>query len=130
MIVKSVVQLTSDEALDATAKQGSGELRQRVRRLAKQKLGEGPALCRLDALLSRSRRATERRNDLLHGLWAVDIDRGREMLRHDDGWRKTPESIELEQLADELFEIANELHIARFEGFLYQALRERTDGRQ
>jgi hypothetical protein len=41
MTVKSVLGLPAREALDATARQNFSELKQRVRRLAKQKSGEG-----------------------------------------------------------------------------------------
>ena len=44
MTVKDLAAVTKEEALDSTARQGSSELRERVRRLAKMRLGEGPAL--------------------------------------------------------------------------------------
>src|SRR5258708_10131041 len=69
MRVKSIERLTIRQGLDATERQGSAALRERVRKLARKKLGEGRALVLLDALLARSGRATRRRNQLLHGLW-------------------------------------------------------------
>lgn len=125
MTVKSIERLSISDALNATERQGSSELRQHIRKLAKQKLGEGSALVRLDEFLTRSRRATDRRNELLHGLWAVDLE-GRELFRHDDhNWRDIPQVAELETLATELAMIASELNDARLNGFLKDALEER-----
>src|SRR5688572_18615969 len=74
MTVKSILKLEVREALDATDRQGSRELLKRVRKLAKQKTGEGEVLCRLDALLNRARRLTYRRNTYVHNLWAYDAE--------------------------------------------------------
>jgi len=74
MTVKSITGLSIHQALDATEKQGSFDLRKRVRALAKQKFGEGETLVRLDALLTRAQRATEKRNRILHSLWADELD--------------------------------------------------------
>ena len=74
MAVRTLAGIEITEALDATARQTAGELRRRVRRLAQKRLGEGDALVRLDALLNRARGAAEKRNGLLHGLWAHELD--------------------------------------------------------
>src|SRR5690349_10431417 len=71
MLVKTLANVTREEALDATAMQGGRELRERVRRLAKQRLGEGPALVKIDALLSRARVSTDERNEVLHSFWGT-----------------------------------------------------------
>lgn len=122
MTVKSILALPIPEALDATARQGSRELRERVRKLAKQKLGEGEPLTRLDALLERSRRATDKRNELFHRLWAHQLD-GEPVIR-DDGHNllPIPSVAELEHWAEELATVATELNVARLEGFLRAAL--------
>jgi hypothetical protein len=52
MTVKSILGLSVREAIDATRRQGSHELRERVRKLAKQKLGESEAIVKLASLLS------------------------------------------------------------------------------
>src|SRR5580658_7924268 len=67
MALKSLTGVTIRKALDATARQSSRELRERVRRLTRKRFGEGDVLVRLDAILERSRQATEKRNELLHG---------------------------------------------------------------
>ncbi len=51
MTVKDLAGVTQEEALDATVRQGPRDLRERVRKLGRKRLGEGPTLDRLDALL-------------------------------------------------------------------------------
>ena len=68
MTIKTLGGVSIEQALDATAFEGSEALRQRIRKLAKRKLGEGKALIQLQALLERCRRATARRNELVHNI--------------------------------------------------------------
>jgi hypothetical protein len=74
MTVKSILGLPVREALDATARQSFGALKQRVRKLAKQRIGEGKPLCQLDAILQRAQVVTKTRNSLIHDLWAYDAE--------------------------------------------------------
>jgi hypothetical protein len=122
MAVRSLAGITIREAIDATARQSSRELRDRVRRLARKRFGEGDVLVRLDAILERSRRATESRNELLHGLWAIELDGGPVMRTHGHEFRPIPPVAELEAVADDLAQIAKDLNFARLEGFLRDAL--------
>lgn len=122
MTVKSLAGVSIREALDATARQGSGELRKRVRQLARKRLGEGAVLVKIDAILERSRQATEKRNELLHGLWAQELDGGAVVRTEDHQFIAPPTVDELDALADELASIGKELNIARLDGFLKVAL--------
>ena len=126
MTVKSILRISVREARNATARQGSRELRNRVRILAKQKFGEGETLVKLDALLNRARRATENRNDVLHSLWAQDRD-GNAVIRDDDSdtFQPGPNKDDLETLANDLAIIASELNSARLDGFLKDLVKER-----
>ena len=125
MTVKSILKIPVREALDATDRQSSRELRDRVKKLAKKKFGESTTLVKLDALLNRSRQATDKRNEVLHSLWAKDLQ-GNLVIRDDDGhsFRSSPTESELEQVASDLATIASELNNARLEGFLKEALAE------
>ena len=125
--IKSIENLTIAQGDDATAGQGSAELRRRVRKLARRKLGEGRALLLLEALLTRAGRATRRRNELLHGLWVAELDAKAMVLRDDGSSAEVPRVPELEGLVDELTAIANELNDARLVGFLKEAL-DAADG--
>jgi len=51
MTIKTLARLEVGEALDATAYDGSRQLRERIRKLARQSLGEGQPLLKLQALL-------------------------------------------------------------------------------
>jgi hypothetical protein len=74
MTVRTLAGISIIEAVDATERQSSSALRDRVRKLARKRFGESQTLVHLDALLTRARRATERRNELLHALWAHELD--------------------------------------------------------
>ncbi|MDE2228548.1 MAG: hypothetical protein KGL11_05850 [Alphaproteobacteria bacterium] len=60
MLIKDLTDVTKKEALDATVRDGSRELRYRIRKLAKRRLGDGTALVKLQALLTQAGRATTR----------------------------------------------------------------------
>lgn len=124
MTVKSILNLSIREALDATERQGSHDLRKRVRKLAKQKFGESVTLVRLDALINRAHRATDRRNAILHNLWAQDLDDNPVIRDDDHTFRPAPLLAELDAVADELATVASELNDARFSGFLKEALSQ------
>jgi len=123
MTVKSLAELSVRDAIDATERDGSAKLREQIAKLARRRFGEGQVLLRLKAILTRCRRAAERRNELLHGLFARDLE-GAELWRHEGhAWRALPNVTELEALVDEINDIAAELNSARLDGSLRDALR-------
>jgi hypothetical protein len=125
MTIKTLARLSPNEAIDATAYDGSRQLRERIRKLAHQRLGEGEPLLKLQALLERCRRATERRNELMHGIWAKELD-GEPMRRGpDQKWYPLPTADDLKALANEIWILSDELNSARLDGFLSQALAKR-----
>jgi hypothetical protein len=129
LTVKSILGISVREALDGTARQSFRELKQRVRHLAKQRIGDGPALTRLDALLQRSQLVTDRRNDFIHSLWSKDAQ-GNPVIRDDEHrGRLIPSTALLNDLAKEMHDIAVELNYARLDGFLAHALRARQSNR-
>jgi hypothetical protein len=124
-MVKTLAGVTIPEAVDATERQGSSDLRRRVRHLARQRIGEGAALVRLDALLERARCATERRNNLLHGFWATG-EEDQPLFRRDGKMTtEIPSAPELTELERELNAIALELNDARLRGFVAEAILQR-----
>ena len=122
MTIKTLANLGIEEALDATAYDGSRQLRDRVRKLARKRLGESEALLKLQALLKRCERATDRRNELMHGIWAKELDG--EALRQTDNheWHPLPTTAELNRLSLELKALIEELNTARLEGFIFEVL--------
>jgi|SRR5689334_21951996 hypothetical protein len=124
MTIKSLAGITPEEADLATTFQGSATLRDRINKIARRKLGEGTPLLLLQALLERTRLATEKRNTFVHSIWAQELD-GEPMIRGNDRpWKPLPKLAELETLSAELEQIANELDTARREGFLAEAITE------
>ena len=125
MTIKTLARLEVGEALDATAYDGSRQLRERIRKLARQRLGEGEPLLKLQALLERCRRATDRRNELMHGIWAKELDGEPVQRGTDHSWHPLPNVQELQALAKEIQILTEELNIARLDGFLSDALSKR-----
>jgi len=126
MTIKSIARLSPTEAIDATQYDGSRTLRERIRKLARQKLGEGEPLLKLQALLTRARRLTEQRNELTHGLWAKELDGDPGVMGAPGELRPLPSVNELKSLANELEALTKELNLARLEGFLKIALEEKS----
>ena len=126
MTIKSLASVEISEALDSTRYQGSSQLRGRIKKLGKQRLGEGKALIRLEALMGRCERVTAQRNRLIHNIWAKELD-GDPFVRTDDHqWEPTPGIVTLDRLSDELLSLTQELNEARLSGFLFAALNLKT----
>lgn len=125
MTIKSLLGVDVDSALDATEQDGAWELRRRIKTLARKRLGEGEPLVKLQAILTRCGRVTERRNELLHGIWARDLDG--DSKRHVPGraWQRLPTVGELNALAEEIKALQETLNEARLEGFLKEAIAAR-----
>jgi hypothetical protein len=129
MTVKSLEGMDVGSALRDTEMAGSKDLKKRIKRLARKRIGsDDDALKQLCAILERARRATERRNTLLHGFWCKKPD-GEPGIRTEHGpkpraveFRPIPTIPELEALASELDQIADDLNSARLKGFLRDAL--------
>lgn len=122
LMIKTLANLSVTDALDATAREGSAELRGQIRKLGKQRLGVGEPFLKLKALLKRCERATTRRNDLLHALCAADIDGADPQLRTDTDVRPLPSIEELSDLSRDLTALTNELNRERLTGWLDKAL--------
>lgn len=61
MTIKTLARLDANEALDATAYDSSSQLRDRIRKLARQRLGEGEPLLKLQALHREAQRSRSQR---------------------------------------------------------------------
>ncbi len=129
MTIRALADLTVSQAEYATAGDTSHELRRRILKLARQRLGEGRALLHLQAIIGRCRVACIRRDNLLHGLLARESD-GEPAVgtAHDQTRRPSPTLDELKALADELCALIVELSEAGSEGFLCEALQASRTG--
>ena len=126
MTIKTLARLDVNEALDATAYDSSSQLRERIKTLARQRLGEGEPLLKLQALLERCKRATEKRNDLVHSVWGVELDGEPARKGSGDEWRPLPTAKELHDLAEGLSQLTSQLNESRLEGFLHEALTQKV----
>ncbi len=125
MTIKSLASLTSAEAVAATKYESSRQLRDRAKVLARKRLGEGTPLLKLQAMLTTCGTLTDKRNDLMHGLWAKELD-GNAHIRDAHGHvRPLPTAQELLRLAKDIENHTNRLNIERREGFLAEALAGR-----
>jgi hypothetical protein len=126
--VKTLANITPEEADRALAYAGSREVRELIRKLAVRRLGKASvAVLRLQALLSECERVTARRNRYIHDVWAQDwLDDPVLIGPHDQ--IPMPSTAEVNQLADEIFAVASKINAARLHsgGFLYDALQELT----
>lgn len=125
MTIKSIAGITPAEAFYALKYDGSRSLRQRINKLSKKELGESKALLKLQAILGRVERVTEKRNKFIHGLWAEELDGDPGIMGAPGELNPLPTVQELDNLAKEIAEITQELNEARLEGFLKEALNGR-----
>ena len=125
MTIKSLADLEVTEALDATAYDGAAKLRDRIKTFARQRLGEGEPLLKLQALLERCRRATEKRNDFIHSVWGKELDGEAFRRTNDHSWHPLPTVEELSSLGKEILVLTNQFNEARLMGFLAEALAKR-----
>ncbi len=127
MTVKTLARLEIEEALDATAYDSTSQLRDRIKKLARQRLGEGAPLLKLQALLERCKRATEKRNDLIHSVWGQELDGLPARKGSSQEWRPLPTTTEMVNLAAEIMQLTGELNEARLSGFLHEALQQKLN---
>ena len=125
MTIKTLGRLEIGEALDATAYDGPSQLRKCIRKLARQRLGEGESLLKLQALLERCKRATDKRNEFVHSVWAKELDGEPARRGSDHKWQPLPTVLELNELGTEILYLTQALNQARLEGFLAEALAKR-----
>jgi hypothetical protein len=84
----------------------------------------------LDALLQRAQLVTDRRNDFIHSLWSTNAQ-GDPVIRDDEHQgQPIPSAVLLNELAEEIHDIAADLNLARLDGFLAEALRARPSNRK
>lgn len=129
MCIKSLANLAIEEALDATNYEGSRALRDRIRRLARARLGEGQPLLKLQALMKRCEEFSEQRNGLTHHI--IGITEEWKWLEHpmrrlpDHSWETLPSPKDLDKLADSITALVSDLNHARLSGWLAAALDQR-----
>lgn len=118
MTVKSLSGLSVQEALDATATMKMSELRERIKKLFKEKSCGESEKTKLDALLNKCKRLSDKRNSLIHRPWAKDSNGKWVVKEEDHAWGQPPSIDELNQLATDIYNATVELNTARLYGFI------------
>jgi len=83
-------------------------------------------LLKLQAILERCKRATEKRNDLIHSVWGKELDGEPFRRGNDHSWQPLPTVEELKALGEEIRILTDSLNDARLMGFLADALAKRS----
>ena len=125
MTIKTLAGLEVTEALDATAYDGAARLRERIKTIARQRLGEGVALLKLQAILEQCKRATEKRNVHIHSVLGKELEGEPLQRSNDHSWKPIPSVEELKILSEEIRILTETLNDARLLGFLGEALAKR-----
>lgn len=128
MTIKSLSNITPAEAIAATKYESSSQLRRRINKLARKRLGEGQALLKLQAILANCEKLTEKRNALVHGIWAQELDGDAHVRNAYGNMLPIPTVQELVDLAKEIESHTNNLNFERLEGFLKKELTKKDNG--
>jgi hypothetical protein len=127
--VKTLSGLSVRQALDATSEERTSDTRQRIRRLFAEKKPTHTEIARLDALLGKAKRLTEKRNDYLHSAWSVS-GAGQPIIKledHSGGPAPTQEAVE--RVASEILVLGEEINHERLQGFI-ERVAKRTSSSQ
>ncbi len=126
MMIKTLLNVSIQEARAASAFMGPARLRKRIVKLARQELGDGVTLVRIQGLMDRCKHATVARNNVVHSLYAKELD-GEPVLGVEDGsWSKQPSITEVNELAQKIDELMREINYERMHGFILQAVLNKS----
>lgn len=117
------------EAADAALKRRSiSTVRQWLRNDLARRLGAAPEVDRMAELLDRSEALSDRRNDLMHGIWCRELDG--ERMHLGDAGLTIPAPADLDDLAWAIKAITDQINDARLNAWLAEALARSpwTDG--
>ncbi len=122
-VVKSVAEFTVKEALDTTSTDNMSDLRDRVKKLFKEKAPTVTEKSQLDALLGAAKRLSENRNNFLHSTWS-ETEAGETLLKSDNyQWGSAPTIEQVDSVTAEILEIVGKLNDARLKGFIYEVIK-------
>ena len=124
MTIKSLCNLSIQDALTNTNKQTAGRLRQRIKKEAKKRLGQCTALEKLLKWLDHAWKLSDERNLYVHSVWAHELDGSPQIQSEDLIWRPLPTVPELEKLSNEIESITEEINEDRLNGYLSEAIQK------
>ncbi len=127
MTVRSIEDMSIKEALDELKYKGTSYLRRRIEDSVKEKLGDSETLLKFQAILDRVKSVTEKRNKIIHGLWAKELDGDPGIIEYFEDFEDLsplPTVDDLKNLGKEIEETTKKLNEARLDGgFLKEALK-------
>lgn len=118
MTVKTLAGISVREALDATDTMKAYELREKIKKLFRQKTKNEVSKSKLDALLNKAKRLSERRNKFIHRPWAKNAQGEWVVKDEEHEWGPPPSVEELNLLASDISQAMNEFNDARLRGFV------------
>ena len=123
MVIKSLAGVTPAEALRATDRESSSSLRERTKKLARKRLGEGASLIKLQAMLGVCAALSDKRNKLVHGIWAHKVGGDAHIRIGTDEMLDMPSAKELLKFGNEIKQHTDLINRERLEGWLFDALQ-------
>jgi len=130
--VKTLAGLSVKEALDATHRARTSDVRSRVRKLFEQKKPLESEKAKLEALLGATARLSEERNKILHSAWS-ETEAGVTVRKResDHEWERAPSKEQVDTITNQIMELARKINDARFEGgFIYEVVERKRRGKK
>jgi hypothetical protein len=122
LILRYCVKVIADQdiqaALDATEGERISDLRERVKRLFKERQPTALEKNQLDALLGRAKLFSEERNTYLHSVFS-ETPEGRAIMKDaNHRWGPAPSESAIDDVTKGILRLAKELNDARLNGFI------------
>lgn len=121
-VVKSIAGISVREALDVTNGDRTSDVRDRIKKLFKEKSPTAEEKTKLDMLLGAARRLSEMRNNFLHSAWS-ETSAGHAVLKGENHeWETAPNVDAVDAVVVEILSLVNTLNDERHFGFIYQVV--------
>lgn len=125
--VKTLSELSVTEALDATNRNRISDVRNKIKRLFKEKKPLPSEEVQLDALLGESTRLSQERNDYLHSAWS-ETESGEALLKQENyQWGPAPSQSEVDHIASSILQLGRKINDARLHGFISQVVKRHKE---
>ena len=123
MTIKTLSRLSVREAMNATRGLKNWKLREETNKLFKHYTRDPVLRTRMNAILGNCKRLSEKRNQFIHQLWALDQDGSVVVKGSEDVWGPPPSVDDLTALAEEISTQAKGLNWERLNGFIGEVVK-------
>lgn len=125
--VKTLAGLSVNDALDATNRNPTSEVRNKIKKLFREKKPFPSEETQLEALLGAAQRLSEKRNAFLHSAWS-ETEAGEAIQKQENHqWGRAPSQAEVDQVTSEILELAKKINDARLTGFICGVVRRHKE---